>query len=235
MSYTYLLDAEEESSAESFSDMNLSALWKSIRMRESASSSDSGMESSHHSRYGMMSQPSTGARGTESLTSCAVASPAKTFQKRATELELMERVLAFGEKCSESFVRFDRDSYSWKTHQCLFEEVLPESSVTLPLFGMMRDGVLLEAGTVALRMTAKERGCSLGTPTASMTHRSKKFLEGSDRLPTPREAAGGTPNPEWVEWLMGWPIGMTATTPLETDKFRSWLLSHGECWKAPVL
>ena len=26
--------------------------------------------------------------------------------------------------------------------------------------------VLLEVGTVALRMTAKERGCSLGTPTA---------------------------------------------------------------------
>jgi len=147
----------------------------------------------------------------------------------------MERVLAFGEKCSESYVRFDRASSSWKTHQCLFEEDLPESSVTLPLFGMMRGGVLLEAGAVALRMTAKERGCWLGTPTATMSARSKKFLEGSDRLPTPREAVGGTPNPEWIEWVMGWPIGMTATTPLETDRFRSWLLSHGECWKAPVL
>ncbi len=139
----------------------------------------------------------------------------------------MERALAFGEKCSESFVRFDRSVHSWRTHQCLFEEDLPESSVTLPMFGMMRDGVLLDAGVLGLRMTAKERGCSLGTPTAEMTHRSKRFLEGSDRLPTPREAAGGTPNPEWIEWLMGWPIGMTGIEPQATDKFQQWCDSHG--------
>ena len=36
---------------------------------------------------------------------------------------------------------------------------------------------------------------------------------------------GGTLNPYWVEWLMGWPIGATALKPLETDKFHSlWLL-----------
>jgi hypothetical protein len=98
---------------------------------------------------------------------------------------------------------------------------------------MMRGGVLLDAGVLALRMTAKERGCSLGTPTATMSHRSKKFLENSDRLPTPREACGGkTPNPEWIEYLMGWPIGMTATTPLETDKFRQWLRSFGNSSEA---
>lgn len=32
-------------------------------------------------------------------------------------------------------------------------------------------------------------------------------------------------NPDWVEWLMGWPIGWTALRPLATDRFRSWL--HG--------
>jgi len=29
---------------------------------------------------------------------------------------------------------------------------------------------------------------------------------------------GGTLNPDWVEWLMGWPIGWTDLKPLETDK-----------------
>ena len=33
-------------------------------------------------------------------------------------------------------------------------------------------------------------------------------------------------NPNWVEWLMGWPIGWTDLKPLETDKFRSWLRQH---------
>ena len=34
---------------------------------------------------------------------------------------------------------------------------------------------------------------------------------------------GGMPNPPWIEWLMGWPIGWTALEPLETGKFRLWL------------
>jgi len=41
--------------------------------------------------------------------------------------------------------------------------------------------------------------------------------------------AGGSLNPEWVEWLMGWPLGWTDLRPLETDKFRQWLRSHGRC------
>lgn len=36
-------------------------------------------------------------------------------------------------------------------------------------------------------------------------------------------------NPEWVEWLMGWPIGHTDLKPLETDKFREWQQQHGSC------
>jgi hypothetical protein len=39
--------------------------------------------------------------------------------------------------------------------------------------------------------------------------------------------AGGALNPEWVEWLMGWPIGWTALDALATDKFQQWLNSHG--------
>jgi len=31
-------------------------------------------------------------------------------------------------------------------------------------------------------------------------------------------AIGGTLNPTWVEWLMGWPVGWTDLKPLETDK-----------------
>lgn len=40
-------------------------------------------------------------------------------------------------------------------------------------------------------------------------------------------AIGGLLNPNWVEWLMGWPIGWTDLKPLEMDKFQSWLQGHG--------
>ncbi|EMV5794210.1 DNA cytosine methyltransferase [Escherichia coli] len=39
----------------------------------------------------------------------------------------------------------------------------------------------------------------------------------------------GPLNPEWVEWLMGWPIGWTELKPLEMDKFREWQLQHSAC------
>lgn len=34
-------------------------------------------------------------------------------------------------------------------------------------------------------------------------------------------------NPEWVEWLMGWPLGWTDLKPLGMDRFREWLRQHG--------
>lgn len=40
-------------------------------------------------------------------------------------------------------------------------------------------------------------------------------------------AIGGPLNPDWVEWLMGWPIGWTALEPLGTGKFQAWRRSHG--------
>ncbi|KJH67258.1 hypothetical protein UF16_11095 [Chromobacterium violaceum] len=40
----------------------------------------------------------------------------------------------------------------------------------------------------------------------------------------------GQLNPEWVEWLMGWPIGWTGLKPLGMDKFREWQRQHGPAW-----
>lgn len=42
----------------------------------------------------------------------------------------------------------------------------------------------------------------------------------------------GRLNPEWVEWLMGWPIGHTDLKPLETAKSHSVELRHGDCLEA---
>ena len=41
------------------------------------------------------------------------------------------------------------------------------------------------------------------------------------------EQIGGSLNPTWVEWLMGWPLGWTDLKPLATDKSHSAQQPHG--------
>jgi hypothetical protein len=38
---------------------------------------------------------------------------------------------------------------------------------------------------------------------------------------TRKELTGGSLNPTWVEWLMGWPLGWSDCAPLATDKYRN--------------
>jgi hypothetical protein len=60
-----------------------------------------------------------------------------------------------------------------------------------------------------------------------------------------KQGRGGSLNPQWIEWLMGWPIGHTELQPSATDKcplvsgshgmsypkaFADWLDSHGVIW-----
>ena len=46
---------------------------------------------------------------------------------------------------------------------------------------------------------------------------------------SPEGGNGGQLNPEWVEWLMGWPQGWTDLKPLAMDKFREWQQQHSLC------
>ena len=36
-------------------------------------------------------------------------------------------------------------------------------------------------------------------------------------------------NPDWTEWLMGWPIGHTDLKPSATGRFQEFVQQHGEC------
>ena len=107
----------------------------------------------------------------------------------------MESAAGCGEKWRASFTKYDLNSRSWKTHQCSLLEDLESFSETWPQWGLMRDGECWEQRTLEQTIRGTESGLSLniGTPTASMSIRSKKFAEG--RLPTPAEFVEKWPTP----------------------------------------
>ena len=70
----------------------------------------------------------------------------------------------------------------------------------------------------------------VATPTAMDWKSGKASQATMDRNSRPlSEQIGGTLNPTWVEWLMGWPLEWSDLKPLETDKFQQWLQQHGGC------
>jgi DNA (cytosine-5)-methyltransferase 1 len=46
------------------------------------------------------------------------------------------------------------------------------------------------------------------------------------------DASGGRANPEFVEWLMGWPTGWSDLERSATDRYRSWLLAHSSIFRS---
>lgn len=240
MSYTYLLEGEEEYSAASFSDIPQYVLSRLNLTAEKSCCSGSGTESCQSFPSGTMCEHSTGNRGEEKLMSSAEGSLAKTFHAPGKGRESQENAPGYGEKWRELSVKFDPDSHSWKTHRCLWEEDLPWSSVTLPRWGMMRGGVCLELVTQEHRTRENDVGYSLPTPTATdykRTPMKRSYAERPLTLGVPDDLAkwavreSGLDHarlvPDLWEWAMGWPEAWTDLKPSETDKFQQWLLSHG--------
>ena len=110
------------------------------------------------SRFGMTYEPLTDDRGAALLTWYLEASRARTFQPQEKAPALTAPAPASGGKCTELSMKYDRNSHSWKTHLCLWEEDLPESSVTLPASGMMLHGVCWELTPLDYPIAAPDYG-----------------------------------------------------------------------------
>ena len=68
------------------------------------------------------------------------------------------------------------------------------------------------------------------TPTARDWRSGKASQATHDKNSRPlSEQIGGSLNPTWVEWLMGWPLGWTDLKPLATGRCPSALQQHGDC------
>jgi hypothetical protein len=209
------------------------------------------------SRFGMTYKPLTEDRGEKLLTWFRAASHAKTSPQPEKVRESTQSEAECGEKWRGWLAKYDPDSCSWRTAQCSLLEDLNECLETLPRSGMTRDGLLWELPMLAHHTRETESGLSERIPTPLQSDWKRRgpasqqqgLPEYARKWPTPtahnaKEGAfpaeynrktpalaaevGGQLNPNWVEWLMGWPVGWTDLKPLETDRFQRWLDEHGK-------
>jgi len=173
-------------------------------------SPDKTTDASRPSRSGMTFRPSTGSHGEDVLTWCLEASPVRTSPPPVKAQGSKASEAVCGNTWSESGVKFDQESSSWKTHRCLWEEVLPSSSLTLPRWGMMRAGVLWERITQPLLTNEIESGSWLPTPLSTL---------GSNGGPNARDSSG---RPGLQMAAMTWPTptaSMVTTADQEQARY----------------
>jgi len=140
---------------------------------------DKRMGYSHGSQSFQTLRRLTDSHGEDVLMWYQGDSLVRTYQQRARERESAEAVVVFGDNSPVSSVKFNPDTFWWKTHHCLLVEDLTKFSLTLPRWGMMLDGVLSEQTTQVPHTKENESGLWL-TPKASDTGKGecqKTFLK----------------------------------------------------------
>lgn len=212
MSWHCLQEPAEEFSVESYLDGIASERWRLSDTRAKSCSPDSGTASSTASRSGMTCGHLTGNPGEGLSMLSAEDSRARTFPRQAREQGLTAREADFGQKCTESYARYDLDSHTWKTPQCSFLAGLDEFSETWPKSGIMRFGRAYPRQIAEPRTSARGYG----------------YLQCRHMIPTPTccnapNAGSNTKGPKSLltvaqtEWLPGekW------ITPMAKDGDRS--------------
>ena len=255
------------------------------------------------SRFGMTFKPLTESLGVELLTLYLEDFHAKTLAQQEKGQVLKVSDQECGNIWQESLAKYDQDSCSWKTPQCLLEGESMLYSGTYPKWGLMRDGELFQQPVLVQTTKEKESGLWLTPSTVNIPTRSKESMEKRldyrkkigrngvgagclseqvtwsqngppigyitrETFPTPIASAGGpgknlnnprgihqgnplasavkmsmmknqtsetsgapvggSLNPVWVEWLMGFPLGWTDLKPLEMHKSHYVQQQHGE-------
>ena len=75
----------------------------------------------------------------------------------------------------------------------------------------------------------------MGSGSGNCEKANKLFENGQindDERRSKRSGNGGQLNPDWVEWLMGWPIGWTRMEPIELDR-RDWVVDPADDGEVP--
>jgi hypothetical protein len=162
-------------------------------------------------------------------TSSSEDSPAKTSALQDLEKAWQESEAVYSSRLSVWSKKSSPLSSSWKTSQPLELEVFLKSSMPLQKSGMIVGG-LVYLPQMLEPLTREKDGFSWPTPCARdwKDSMSKEKARGQfKKRDSPSLSLtiikdnGGQLNPQWVEWLMGYPIGHTELNAWATAWFRS--------------
>jgi hypothetical protein len=234
MSYTYLQEQGEESSAESFADIPQSVLSKLNLIAGKSYFKGNETESCQSSQSGTMFAPLTGNPGEEMLTSFAEGSHVKTCPLNRQCITgcrgWMDLEVDSGWSSHGSLVKYDPASSLWKTHQISLFEDLTECLETWPRWGIMQDGECWEQ--IPLGLTTKETGSGWSPKELKPTVLATDYKGGTTAI---RKDRGDQRTDQWRDYVkinygltyphpthsevrMGWPTEWTALKPLGMDK-----------------
>ena len=191
---------------------------------------------------GMTCPPLTASPGEDTSMSSAVAFHAKTSAQQEAEQGSQGQDQACGQRWPGSWVRWCPDTSLWKTRQCSLLEGSESFLGTWPRWGTMRGGECWAHTTSEHLTSVTGSGSWLPTPTANEGGRQKSASPNASIRPSlgmmatqnlwpDLDAPCGRLNPEFSEFLMGWPIGWTDSEPLEMDKYQQWQRLHGVCFQ----
>lgn len=129
-----------------------------------------------------------------------------------------------GQRCSESCKTCSHVTCLLKTSQWLplknpYETYTPVASLVKLQKRRPPEWVL--------RISGNDSGCWLPTPTTKNNASSPSMAKWPSCRSQREHLGGQRPSPNWLEWMMGWPIKWTALDPLETGRFLQWQLSFG--------
>ncbi len=127
---------------------------------------DKTTEHSRLSRFGMTCAPLTADRGEALLTWFLAGFPVKTSALPGEVMASTASGLDSGEKWSEWWLRYDRETSTWRTRQLSLAGGLAEFSETWPRSGSMRNGGCWERQTWAPPIKGTASG-SWPTPRSS--------------------------------------------------------------------
>ena len=176
---------------------------------------------------GMTCKPLTDDHGEDLLMLYRAGFHAPTYPPPAKEPALTAKNPECGSIWPESLAKFDPNTSSWRTAQCLLFEDLGECLETFPNWGMMHEGGLWELTCAEPIITAPDGGW-LPTPTCADAKNAGGRQNQYDLSRHAREITGKRLSVHYSEWTMDWPVGWTDITPLETDKFQQWQQQHSE-------
>ena len=123
----------------------------------------------------------------------------------------------FTVKSCVSLAWLDQNSCSWRTYQQSFLMDSEPYSQTWPRWGMTQGGSAYAHPMSARRITETD-GFYWPTPTAHNAKETNAPSESNRNTPTLAAQVGGKLNPDFVGWMMGFPIAWANSKATETHK-----------------